>query len=130
MTVISRSKGSMFGDKNTEISEQFSGYFKKPETLQKMLKKRVEDLKPLANLVRDIVEMPGWKQIIGPFLEAECNQINQFKTFKSEVSENVKYMALGKSEAFFQFLMLVKNLVAIAEIDTSDKKERKGDAIP
>ena len=119
MPVIGR---SMFGDKNTELSKQFSEYLEKPDNLQKMIKKRIEDLKPLANLIRDLVEMEGWKTVIGPFLETESNQINQYRIFKSDEDERVKYMKLGKSEAFFQFSMLIKNLLAVTKIDTTDKK--------
>ncbi|MCK4829250.1 hypothetical protein KA005_76710, partial [bacterium] len=103
---------SMFSQRNADILEQFSGYFEKPDTLQKALRKRVEDLKPMANMVKAVIEMPGWKEVIGPFLETESNQINQFKIFESDVDEKVKYMKLGQSKAFFQFLMLIRNLVA------------------
>ena len=65
----------------------------------------------------------GWKQVIEPFLEAESNQINQYKIFESDENDVSKYMKIGKSKAFFQFSMLIKNLIAIAEIDTTDKKE-------
>ena len=118
---------SMFSQKNADILEEFSGYFDKPDTLQKALKKRVEDLKPMANMVKAVIEMPGWKEVIGPFLESESNQMNQFKIFESAVDEKVKYMKLGQSKAFFQFLMLIRNLEAVADIVIEEKKEEKKD---
>ena len=114
---------SMFSQKNADILEQFSGYFEKPDALQKALKKRVEDLKPMANMVKAVIEMPGWKEVIGPFLETESNQINQYKIFESAVDEKVKYMKLGQSKAFFQFLMLIRNLVAVADIVIEEEKK-------
>ena len=118
---------SMFSQKNTEILEEFQNYYNKPDTLQKALRKRVEDLKPMANMVKAVIEMPGWKEVIGPFLESESNQMNQFKIFESAVDEKVKYMKLGQSKAFFQFLMLIRNLVAVADIVIEEKKEEKKD---
>jgi hypothetical protein len=112
-------------DFNKDLPKQFKEYFDKPETLDKAIKKRVEDLKPLALEIKAVTEMPGWKNTIGPFLESESNQINQYKIFESEIDEKVKYMKLGKSKAFFQFLSFINNLVAIAEIKTE-----KGDAKP
>lgn len=110
-------------DFNKDLPKQFKDLYDEPKTLNKALQKRVEDLKPMANLVKATVEMPGWKEVIGPFLKNESNQTNQFKIFKSEIDEKVKYMKLGRAEAFFNFLSFINNLVAIAEIKTEKKEE-------
>jgi hypothetical protein len=116
----------MFGQRNEEILDQFTHYFEKPEMLNKAIKKRVEDLKPLANLVKAIVEMPGWKTVIEPFLEGESSQQKSFQIFTSNGDEKQKYMMLGKAQAFFQFLMFIKNLVAIADVVTIADEEEEG----
>lgn len=110
-------------DFDKDLSKQFKDYFDEPETLTKALKKRVEGLKPMALKIKVMIGTDGWKEIIQPFLEGESNQNNAYKIFLSGKDEKEKYMLLGRSQAFFQFLSFINNLVAIADIRTEKKEE-------
>jgi len=105
-------------DFNKDLPKQFKELFNEPETLNKALKKRVEDLKPMALKIKVMIGTAGWKEVIQPFLEGESSQNNAYKIFMSGKDEKEKYMLLGRSQAFFQFLSFINNLVAIAEIKT------------
>lgn len=110
-------------DFNKDLPKQFKDLFEEPETLTKALKKRVEGLKPMALKIKAMVDMDGWKEYIKPFLEGESNQNNAYKIFLSGKDEKEKYMLLGKSQAFFQFLSFINNLIAIADIKTEKEGE-------
>ena len=110
-------------DFNKDLPKQFKDLYDEPETLNKAIKKRVEGLKPMAFKIKAMVDMDGWKEVIQPFLEGESNQNNAYKIFLSGKDEKEKYMLLGKSQAFFQFLSFINNLVAIADIRTEKEKE-------
>lgn len=112
-------------DFNKDLPKQFKDLFEEPETLTKALKKRVEGLKPMALKIKAMVDMDGWKEVIQPFLDAESNQINTFKIFASDMTEKQKYMLIGRSQAFFQFLSLINNLMSIADIKTEKEGESK-----
>ncbi len=64
----------------------------------------------------------GWIDIIQPLIDGEANPGKIYALFKSKDSQNVKDMAIGRSEGFFNLNMILKNIVATLKVPIEGKK--------
>jgi len=116
---------STFGKENEELYRHLEEYIDKPSDFNKELQKRVKELRPVAEKIRNMVETPGWKEIIGPFLESQANPGRVFGIVKSDKNEKKQLLELAKSEAFYNLSVLIKNFLSILEIPIEDEKEEE-----
>ena len=125
MSVISKSP---FGARNEELYEKFGKFLEhdEPETFfTKEVKRHIKEMRPIAEKIRVTTDTPGWQEVIKPFLESQSNPKRVFKTFKSNINEIERAYITGKNEAYYNFLMLIKNFMNILNFPAEDKKEEK-----
>lgn len=106
-------------DTRLELEE----YIDKPEGILKDLKKKLKELKPLAQKVKAVTEMPGWTEFIQPFLDNQSHPGKTFKIFRTATNDIERAQKMGKAEAFFNLNQLIKNLLAVLAIEDEKEKE-------
>ena len=107
---------STFGRENEEFYQNLEKYIDKPVDFNKELQKRAKELRPIAEKIKDMIETPGWKEIIGPFLESQANPGRVFGIVKSDKDEKKQLLELAKAEAFYNLSVLIKNFLSILKI--------------
>ena len=125
MPVISKSP---FGARNEELYEKFGKLLDhdEPETFfSKEVKRHIKEMRPLAEKIRATTDTEGWQEVIKPFLESQSNPKRVFKTFKSNINEVERAYLAGKSEAYYNFLMLINNFLNVLNFPADEKKEEK-----
>lgn len=118
----------MFGRRNKELFEIMQDYVDKPDDFMKNLKKRIRELRPLAAKVQAVIEMPGWTEVIGPFLENQSNPGRAFRIYRRTENEVEKAHMMGMAEAFYNLSLLIRNLLSILNIpeETEEEEEEIG----
>jgi len=107
---------STFGKENEEFYQNLDKYLDKPSDFKKELEKRIKDMRPIAEKIRIMVETPGWKEIVGPFLESQANPGRVFGIVRSDKDEKKQLLELAKAEAFYNLSVLIKNFLSILKI--------------
>lgn len=108
-----------------DVRLELEEYIDKPDDILKDLKKKLKELKPLAQKVKAMVEMPGWKEFIQPFLDNQSHPGKTFKIFRKTTNDIERAALIGKAEAFFNFNQLINNLLAILDIEDEKEKEEE-----
>ncbi|MCK4820780.1 hypothetical protein KA005_33755 [bacterium] len=116
---------STFGKENEELYQNLEKYLDKPTDFVKDLQKRARELRPQAEKIRVMIETPGWKEIIGPFLESQANPGRVFKIVKSDKDERKQLLELAKSEAFYNLSVLINNFLSILNIPIEEEKKEE-----
>lgn len=114
---------STFGKENEEFYQNLEKYIDKPSDFNKELQKRAKELRPQAEKIRVTVETPGWKEIIGPFLESQANPGRVFGIVKSDKDEKKQLLELAKAEAFYNLNVLIRNFLSILEIPIEEEEK-------
>lgn len=114
---------STFGKENEELYQSLEKYIDKPSDFNKELQKRAKELRPQAEKIRVTVETPGWKEIIGPFLESQANPGRVFGIVKSDKDEKKQLLELAKAEAFYNLNVLIRNFLSILEIPIEEEEK-------
>lgn len=113
---------STFGKENEEVYQNLEKYIDKPLDFNKELQKRAKELRPIAEKIKDMVETPGWKEIVGPFLESQANPGKVFRIVKSDKDEKKQLLELAKAEAFYNLSVLIRNFLSILNIPIEEEK--------
>lgn len=108
-----------------DVRLELEDYIDRPDDILKDLKKKLRELKPLAQKVKAVVEMPGWKEFIQPFLDNQSHPGKTFKIFRTAKDDIERAALMGKAEAFFNFNQLINNLLAILDIEDEKEKEEE-----
>jgi len=114
---------STFGKENEEFYQSLEKYIDKPSDFNKELQKRAKELRPIAEKIKNMVETPGWKEIIGPFLESQANPGKVFRIVKSDKNEKQQLLDLAKAEAFYNLSVLIRNFLSILNIPIEEEEK-------
>ena len=104
-----------------EISEKLD----RPSEFSEAAKKRIKELRIDAQKLEVTFATAGWVDIIQPLIDSEANPGKIYALFKSKDSQTIKDMAIGRSEAFHNFNMTLKNIVATLKVPIEEKGESK-----
>jgi len=115
---------STFGKENEELYQNLEKYIDKPSDFNKELQKRAKELRPIALKIKDMIETPGWKEIVGPFLESQANAGKVFRIVKSDKNEKQQLLDLAKAEAFYNLNVLIRNFLSILKIPIEEEEEK------
>lgn len=102
-----------------EISEKLD----RPSEFSDAAKERIKELRVDAKKLEITFATEGWQDIIQPLIDGEANPGKIYTLFKSKEPQTVKDMAIGRSEAFHSFDMILKNIVATLLVPIEGEKE-------
>lgn len=123
MNIFPHISRSTFGKENEEFYQNLEKYIDKPSDFNKELQKRAKELRPIAEKIKDMVETPGWKEIVGPFLESQANPGKVFRIVKSDKDEKKQLLELAKAEAFYNLSVLIRNFLSILNIPIEEEEK-------
>jgi len=122
MSIFPHISRSTYGKGNEELYQNLEKYIDKPSDFSKELQKRAKELRPIALKIKNTIETPGWKEIIGPFLESQANAGKVFRIVKSDKNEKQQLLDLAKAEAFYNLSVLIRNFLSILKIPIEEKE--------
>ena len=102
-----------------EISEKLD----RPSEFSDAAKQRVKELRVDAKKLEVTFATEGWQDIIQPLIDSEASPGKIYALFKSKDSQTTKDMAIGRSEAFHNFNMTLKNIIATLLVPIESEKE-------
>ena len=108
-----------------DVRNELEEYIDRPDDILKDLKKKLKELKPLAQKVKTVTEMPGWTEFIQPFLDNQSHPGKTFKIFRTAKDDIERAALMGKAEAFFNFNQLINNLLAVLAIEDEEDKKKE-----
>lgn len=103
-----------------EISESLD----KPSEFSEVVKDRVKDLRVDAKKLEVTFATEGWIDIIQPLIDSEANPGRAFELLESDKSEKVKYMAIGGAKKFYNFNMILKNIINTLKVPIEEEKKK------
>ena len=121
MPIFTKSKRIGSEPLYNEISEKLD----RPSEFSEAAKERVKELRVDAQKLEITFATEGWIDIIQPLIDSEANPGKIYALFKSKDSQTIKDMAIGRSEAFHNFNMMLKNIVATLSVPIEEKEETK-----
>ena len=121
MPIFTKSKRIGTDPLYKEISEKLD----RPSEFSDAAKKRIKELRVDAKKLEVTFATEGWQDIIAPLIESEANPGKIYQLFKSKESQTIKDMAIGRSEAFHSFNMILKNIIATLSVPIEEEKEKE-----
>ena len=106
------------------LSKEISENLDKPSEFSEIVKDRIRDLRVDAKKLETTFATEGWIDIIQPLIDLEANPGRAFELLESDKSEKVKYMAIGGAKKFYNFNMVLKNIVATLKVPIEEEKKK------